>query len=283
MGVEKRQTTVEGLRTSYLTAGEGAPLVLLHALGDSALDWSWVLPALARTQRVYALDLPGFGDSTKPAGDYAPAFFARFVAAFLDTLGIEQTAVVGNSLGGLVALRLALAEPTRVTALSLVDSAGLGRAVSPALQLPTLPGYGEQALAWGKTPLGAAGRGWAKVLLLFARPYRVPPQWLAEQYRLAQQPGCLEATLAALRAQVDLHGQREVLADQLPHLTIPTLIIWGSCDQVFPPFQARDAVARLPHGQLSLISACGHLPQVERPDAFVSVLSPFLAEHGARH
>src|ERR671916_726412 len=86
MIVEERNIGVGGLPIHYLAAGEGPPLVLLHALGESALDWRWVLPALARTNRVYAPDLPGFGGSGKPAADYSPAFFARSVAAYLDAL-----------------------------------------------------------------------------------------------------------------------------------------------------------------------------------------------------
>src|SRR5215210_2718927 len=140
VAVEERKIEVDGLLTRYLTAGEGAPLVLLHALCESALDWRWVLPALAQAYRVYAPDLPGFGDSDKPAADYSPTFFARFVAAFLDALEVERAAVVGNSLGGLVALRLALSEPARVSTLCLVDSAGLGREVNPALVAPAAGG-----------------------------------------------------------------------------------------------------------------------------------------------
>ena len=78
--------------------------------------------------------LPGFGDSAKPVADYSPAFFESFTAAFLDVLEVEHAAVVGNSLGGLIALRLALSEPGRVSSLGLIDSAGLGREVSPALK-----------------------------------------------------------------------------------------------------------------------------------------------------
>ena len=112
--VEERRIEADGLPIRYLEAGKGPPLVLLHALGESSLDWQWVLPALARTNRVYAPDLPGSGGSGKPATDYSPAFFARSVAAYLDALGVERAAVAGNSLGGLVALRLALSEPERV-------------------------------------------------------------------------------------------------------------------------------------------------------------------------
>ena len=113
--VEERHVEVDGMPIRYLAAGEGPPLVLLHGAGDNSFDWRWVMPALAAAHRVYAPDLPGSPDSARPAAAYSPAFFERFVAGFLDALGIEGAAMVGNSLGGLVALRLALYEPARVT------------------------------------------------------------------------------------------------------------------------------------------------------------------------
>jgi pimeloyl-ACP methyl ester carboxylesterase len=278
MVVEERKTEANGLLIRYLTAGEGPPLLLLHALGESALDWRWVLSDLARTHRVYAPDLPGFGDSAKPAADYSPAFFERFAAAFLDALEVERTAVIGNSLGGLIALRLALFESSRISALALVDSAGLGRKVSSALKWPALPGYGEAAITLSKTPLGATQRAWLRIPLLFARPERVPPEWIEEQYRLSQLPGFSQAVVAALRAQVDPGGQREVLLDRLPSLEIPTLVVWGESDRIFPVSQARDAVAHLREGSLELVPDCGHLPHVERPKRFVAALDRFLGE-----
>ncbi len=152
VAVEERNIEVDGLPIRYVTAGTGPPLVLLHGAGDNALDWRWVMPDLATAHRVYAPDLPGSPNSVRPFANYSPAFFERFVAGFLDALGIERAAMVGNSLGGLVALRLAFSEPARVTALVLVDSAGLGRAVSPALRSLALPGYGKLAVTWSKTP-----------------------------------------------------------------------------------------------------------------------------------
>jgi pimeloyl-ACP methyl ester carboxylesterase len=254
-------------------------LVLLHALGESAFDWRWVLPALARTHCVYAPDLPGFGYSAKPSADYSPAFFARFVSAYLDALGLERTALVGNSIGGLAALRLALSEPARVSALGLVASAGLGREVTYALRLPTLPGYGEAAVACTKTPLGASQRAWSRVPLLFGRPERVPGEWITEQTKIAQLPGFTEATMVALRAHVVMRGQRELLVDQLPHWGMPTLIIWGKRDRVFPYAQAKEAVSSLREGCLELVTGCGHLPHVERPDRFATILGEFLDEY----
>src|SRR5215213_1640099 len=105
--------------------------MLLHGAGDNSLDWRWVIPDLAATHRVYAPDLPGSPDSARPDAAYSPAFFERFAVGFLDALGIGRATFVGNSLGGLIALRLALSESARVTALILVDSAGLGSAINP--------------------------------------------------------------------------------------------------------------------------------------------------------
>ena len=128
---DRRGTQHRGrLPTRYLEAGAGEPLVLLHALGESA----------------------------KPVADYSPAFFERFAAGFLDALGLQRAAVVGNSLGGLTALRLALSEPSRVGALILVGSAGLGRSATFALRSLSAPGYGELSIAWARTPRGGPGR-----------------------------------------------------------------------------------------------------------------------------
>jgi 2-hydroxy-6-oxonona-2,4-dienedioate hydrolase len=276
--VVEERAEVGGRPARYLTAGEGPSLVLLHALGENALDWSWVLPALARGHRVYAPDLPGISGDGGSAAGYSSASFASFLAGFLDALGIERAALAGNSLGGLVALRQALSDPARVSALCLVDSAGLGRTVSYALRAPTLPGYGEVAIAWAKTPPGAAGRAWMRASLLFAHPHLVPAGWLAEQRRLARRPGFLEAALAALRAEISPGGQREVLLEDLPSLAMPTLVVWGARDRVFPRHQAQDAADRLKEGSLAFIPDCGHLPQVERPERFADILCRFLDE-----
>jgi 2-hydroxy-6-oxonona-2,4-dienedioate hydrolase len=275
--VEEQNVDVDGLPIRYLSAGTGPPLVLLHGAGDNALDWRWVMRPFATTYRVYAPDLPGSPDSARPAADYSPAFFERFVAAFVDTLNIGRAMFVGNSLGGLIALRLALSEPTRVTALVLVDSAGLGRAVNPAFTSVNVPGLGEAAIPFWRIPAGAYQRAWGRAALLFAHPpVAVPREWLAEQCRLALSPGYLEAHMAVLRALVSPLGQREVLVDHLPSLKMPTLVVWGARDRVFPESQAREAVARLPEGSLALIPDCGHMPHVECPDHFLGVLGGFM-------
>jgi len=277
VAVEEQNVEIDGLPIRYLAAGEGPPLILLHGAGDNALDWQWVMPSLAATHRVYVPDLPGSPDSARPAVDYSPAFFERFVVSFVDTLGIGRATFVGNSFGGFIALRVALSEPPRVTALVLVDSAGLGRAVNPAFTSVYVPGLVEAAIPFWRTPVGAYQRAWGRTALLFTHPPEtVPREWLAEQCRLAQSPGYLEAHLSVLRAMVSPLGQREVIVDRLGLLEMPTLVVWGTRDRVFPDSQAREVIARLPEGSLTLIPDCGHLPHVECPDPFLGALDGFL-------
>ena len=114
--------------------------------------------------------------------------------------------------------------------------------------------------------------------MLFAHPPgSVPRKWLAEQCRLALIPGYLEAHLTVLRALVSPLGQREVLVDRLPSLKVPTLVVWGERDRVFPRSQAKRAVGRLQEGSLALIPDCGHMPHVECPDRLLPALEGFLA------
>ena len=276
VAVEEQNIEVDGLPIRYLSAGEGPPLVLLHGAGDNSLDWRSVMPTLAATHRVYAPDLPGSPDSAKPAADYSPAYFKRFVASFIDYLNIGRATYVGNSLGGLIALRLALSEPARVAALVLVDSAGLGHAINPAFTSVNVPGLSEAAIPFWRTSIGAYQRALGRTALLFAHPTSVPREWLAEQCRLALSPGYLEAHLTALRVLVSPLGQRDVLVDHLSSLKIPTLVVWGTRDRVFPESHARRAVTCLQEGSLALISDCGHMPHVECPDRFLAALNAFL-------
>jgi 4,5:9,10-diseco-3-hydroxy-5,9,17-trioxoandrosta-1(10),2-diene-4-oate hydrolase len=278
-GIKEQTIEVEGHNARYLTAGDGPPLVLLHGVGTSSGEWSWVLPDLARNNRVYAVDLPGYDGSYEPP-DYAPAYTASFVNSFLDAVGVESAVVVGNSFGGLAALHLALSEPPRVSALVLADSAGLGRAVNPALAAVALPGGGDVAKVLAKTRLAAGQRAFSRALLMFARPWQIPPKWLKDQYQLAQVPNFMEATLESLRSAVNVAGQREVFLDQLPRLQMPTLLLWGIEDRVIPYRHATAAVTHLEKGSLELIPNCGHLPHVEQPKRFASILDDFLVQEG---
>ncbi len=268
------------MTTQYLEAGAGAPLLLLHGYEQSATSWRWVIPTLARTHRVLALSLPGHGDSAPAVGGYAPGRdLAPFVAGFLDALGVGPLDVVGNSVGGAVALRLALADPARVRTLTLVASAGLGREVNPLLALAAQPVVGELAILLSRVPGGDLLRTTMSAAMLFAQPWRMPAEFVTEQHALGRRAGQLEAATAMARALFDVTGQREVLLDELHTVAMPTLVVWGAYDYVLPAYQGQAAVDRLPAGQLSVLPDCGHLPHVECPDRFAAVLSEFLTEH----
>jgi pimeloyl-ACP methyl ester carboxylesterase len=277
--VRDRRITVDGVDTQYLEAGAGSPLLLLHGHEQGAASWRWVISALARTHRVLALSLPGHGESGPAAGRYAPgADLAPFVAAFLADVGAGSPLdVVGHSAGGAVALRLTLADPTRIRTLTLVDSAGLGREVHPLLALDTLPVVGELAVMISRMPGGDVARTSMSTAMLFAQPSRIPAEFVAEQHALARRPGQLEASTAMARALFGPQGQRQILLGRLPELTTPTLVIWGARDYLLPVQQARTAVKMLPHGELSVFPDCGHLPHVEQPDRFAAVLGDWLA------
>lgn len=127
-----------------------------------------------------ALSLPGHEDSDPAIGAHAPG---ADLTPFLDTLGVEAPLdVIGHSAGGLIALRLTLADPTRIRTSALVDSAGLGREVHPLLVLDTLPFVGELAIALGRMPGGDLGRTTMSAAMLFAQPWRTPAEFFTEQH-----------------------------------------------------------------------------------------------------
>lgn len=275
--IEERQTTVAGIEIEYLVAGsDGPPVVLLHGDLDDARTWSGLLSALATRCRVYAPSLPGYGRSGKPKADYSPGFLARVMAAFLDSLHLSQPVLIGHSLGGLVALEIALDEPSRPSGLVLIASGGLGRAVHPALLAEAWPGVGELITWWSKSPFGTVQHATAFAALGFAHFDRVPPDWLNAKFRLLREPGLLEASLAAKRSQMDWSGQRNVLLDRLPDVDVPALVIWGRADRMLPLAQGRAAAMRLSRGRLVAVPDAGHFVHLEQPDAVLEALRDFL-------
>ncbi len=279
MKVEEQRINLNGLSIRYFQSGsEGLPLVLFHGTGETALDWSWVLPQLGEKYCVYAPDFPGNGESAKPIREYSIEFLTQFATDFLNAIGIDRAVVGGNSLGGLIALQLALAHSARIAGLVLIDSTGLGEAVTPLLSSLTLPVFGEIAVAGCRTPVGAVMRSRSRAALQFAHPDQIPIEWYAEQENLAQTFGFLEATLSSLRAQLNPIGQRTVMVEALPRLQMPTLLLWGEDDLIFPKAQAEAAVKHLQQGYLSIIPDCGHIPHLEQPDRFVTELDEFLTK-----
>ncbi|BDP43423.1 putative hydrolase (plasmid) [Deinococcus aetherius] len=270
-------TEVGGVRTRYVVQGDGPPLLLLHGIGRSLEDWSANIAPLAEHYRVYALDLIGFGYTDKPDVPYSLGGLARFAAHFLDAVGeTRPVALMGNSLGGAVAQRFAVAYPERTRALILVNSAGFGREVAAVLRALSVPRLGELLLR----PTARNAR--QTVRSLFHDPTFATEERISRALDLSRQPHAARAFLRVLRDLGDWRGAkaawREELQERLVRQGVPTLIIWGDHDVILPARLLEAARKSHPHARTHLFRDTGHMPQLERADTFNRLVLDFLQE-----
>jgi pimeloyl-ACP methyl ester carboxylesterase len=258
---------------STMEAGQGHPVVLLHGLGATKASFLPTLGALAPGHRVIAVDLPGFGDSVKPLlASYDAAFFARAVVALLDAAGLARAALVGNSMGGRVALEVGLREPRRVDRLVLLAPslawlrdrrwASLLRVVPPQLGfLQPAPPAAVDAIVRRLVP-GANGGWTAAGVDEFLRSY------LDRRGRAAFYAAARNIYLE------EPHGP-DGFWTRLPRLDVPSLFVWGRRDAIVPLGFARHVRRALPAAQ-HLELNCGHVPQLERPAEVHRAMAAFL-------
>ena len=259
---------VDGVRIHYVEAGRGEPVLLIHGLNASTFGFRYTIPELAQHYRVVALDLKGFGYSERPAdGDFSLTAQTTLVRQAMERLEIGRAAVVGHSMGGAVAMRLAARFPERVARLVLVDSATdrelrrglrLGRLLRPLLPIAAL--------------FTLHRRSFRRLALRLAvhDPAHVTPEVVEGSFR----PRRVKGHLRALGAWLVDRGRDEPLAPaRIPQ---PTLILWGEHDRWLPPSRG-EALARLiPNAKLVLVPSAGHLPLEEQPDFCNRALLAFL-------
>jgi pimeloyl-ACP methyl ester carboxylesterase len=283
--VQSAFVQVGRLRLHHTFAGRGEPtIVLLHGLGSSGYtEWRHNLPALARTHTVYAPDLPGFGRSDKPRVRYDLSFFTRVLEKYLAQLPARSLVVVGASLGGRIAIDLALRNPRRIARLGLVAAVGLG---PPKVQfyypLIMVPGLGESVMRTIRTLLGAAPNDLIRRLAAGFSPGRPGNafddrylQDLREMHRDDAFHGAYLSTVRSLARPRSLKEPDDLVA-ALGRAGLPIQLIWGARDPLMPVHNALSAHARLPGSRLSVMEGVGHSPQSERPDEFNRVLESFL-------
>lgn len=273
--VHDRYVVAGGLRMRYWSAGEqGTPIVLLHALACSVEFWEPAMALLAKNHRVFALDLVGFGLSDKPDAPYTSAYLAGTVRDFIDALGLEQVDLVGNSMGGAVALKFALDFPARVHRLVLVCAAGLGYAVGPGPRLLSLPVVGEI--------LGRPRRSTSRRVVEACVYNRsaVTDELVAAVYRHGKTKGAVRSLLRTVRSFIRFQGQRADVIEEhrsgFPRIQAPTLVMTGAKDRVIPA-DYLDAITRIPKVEVRTFEKCGHYPQLEVPEAFSNAVLEFLA------
>jgi len=261
---------IDGVRIHYQEKGTGAPLVLIHGYTSSTYSWKDVFEPLAKTFHVIAVDLKGFGFSGKPDGDYTRRAQAVLVTHLLEHLKLEKVWLCGNSMGGEVALNVALANPERVAGLILVDSSGVevpgGSSVAPGYLL--VPAVGRLLIALSLTSDKLVREGLEKS---FYDRTKVTDDRVANYYRPLKTRG---GQLAALRARTQW-GMFPVEPD-LGKIKVPTLILWGAQDQLIPLAAGHKLSSLIKDSKLVVFDNCGHVPQEEMPARTVDEISKFI-------
>jgi pimeloyl-ACP methyl ester carboxylesterase len=272
-----QRISIHGHELAYRREGTGPAMLLVHGMAGSASTWRHVMPALARDATVIAADLPGHGRSEKARADYSLGGFASTLRDLLDALGHERVTIVGQSLGGGIAMQFAYQYPERCERIVLVSSGGLGNEVHLLLRALSFPGS-EYVLALGcAAPVRDLG---AKVVGGMARVgLRLAPavdEMLRAYGSLADGP-TRQAFVSTLRSVVDVAGQRVSARDRLYlAAAMPTLIVWGDDDRIIPVAHAFAAHDAMPGSRLEIFEGVGHFPHCERPDRFASVLADFV-------
>lgn len=285
--IEKRSVRLHGHRLAYRIGGDpadGRPvLVLVHGIAGASATWRDVLPALAERCTVVAPDLPGHGESDKPRQDYSLGAHANTLRDLMVALGIERATVVGQSLGGGIAMQLAYQHPQRCERLVLVSSGGLGPEVSWLLRAMTLPGA-EHLMpilfpSFVRDVGNVARRALARVGI--ARPH-LDQEWKA--YASLVEPENRHSFVRTLRSVVDPSGQYVSAEDRLYLASrLPTLIVWGERDRIIPVAHAAVAHAAIPGSRLVTFAGSGHFPHTEEPTRFATAVLDFVDTTDALH
>ena len=274
----RRELSLHGRSVTYVEAGSGPLLILIHGMAGTLENWREVIAPLAREHTVIAPDLPGHGASAASGGDYSLGGLASGLRDLLISLGHDRATLVGHSLGGGIAMQFAYQFPERTERIVLVSSGGLGPEVSPVLRAAALPGadlFIAATASIGRRAGAILGRG---LSTLGVRPNPDLAE-IARGFGSLADPERRSAFLGTLHSVIDTGGQRIAAGDRLYLArTLPVLIIWGAADPIIPVRHGEEAHRTLPGSRLEIFEKVGHLPQLEAPGRFSEALEGFLAE-----
>jgi pimeloyl-ACP methyl ester carboxylesterase len=249
-----QHTTVLGLKTRYLVAGSGPAVLVLHGWGASIEAVYPIVTGLSPLATVYALDLPGFGESDPPPQAWGVEDYQAFVAAFMDALSIEAPTIVGHSNGGRIAIRMAATEPARASKLVLVDAAG----IRP-----------RRTLSWYRRV------GMAKVGKYAARFLGSPGDRL--RTRLVGKAASADYLAAGEMRPTLVKLVNADLRPFLPAIGVPTLLVWGSQDSDTPIAHAHEMQRLIADAGLVTLEGAGHFSYLDQPARFARIVSHFIA------
>ncbi|WP_396932131.1 alpha/beta fold hydrolase [Mycolicibacterium sp.] len=267
-----RRVTAGGVDTNYLEAGGGdaTPVVLLHGSGPGVsayANWRMTIPVLAKSRRVLAPDLLGFGYTQRlESHSYTMESWVAHLVEFVDSIGLSSFALVGNSFGGALALHMTTLLPDRVRRLVLMGAAGVPFAITEGLDE-----------VWGYTPSVPAMR---RVLDYFAFDRELVDDDLAEaRYRASIQPGFHESYAAMFPAPRQRWLDSMVVDEEkIKAIRCPALIVHGREDRVIPLKTSQRLSQLIPDAQLHVFGQCGHWTQIEHAGRFSALVDSFLNE-----
>lgn len=270
-GLTPRFVEIAGLRVRYVRRGSGPLVLLLHTLATSIYTWREVMPALSADHDVVALDFPGFGASDQPP-DLRAEIYPTVLAGFVAHLGARRVSVVGNGLGGTMAVILAAFRPDRVERLVLLNPTGYQMKLDEQ-PLALRVGATRRAMAWAerfnlRRPLVRLG-----LRQVFFDRDRLTDAQLEEYLAPLTRPGAMGSIQSLLATYPFSGAQFDALARRV---RAPTLLVWGLDDAWMPRSHIARYAASIPDARAVLLEDCGHMPQEEQPRAVLAALHEFL-------
>lgn len=264
-----KSIVVNNIKTNYIEAGSGEPLLLIHGSGPGVTafaNWHGVIPSFAESYHVYAPDMVGFGytDCPESIKDFTLDVWCEHIIGFMNELGIKNASFVGNSYGGALSLALAVRRPDLVNKLVLMGSAGLNFKMTKGLED-----------VWGYEPSEANMR---RLMETFAyNSHLVTDTIVKSRYEASIRPGAQEAysRLFPEPRQEKLDALATSNAD-LRKMQNETLIIHGREDVIVPVERAYEFLSLIPNSELHVFGGCGHWTQIEKKDRFIQTVSQFL-------
>jgi pimeloyl-ACP methyl ester carboxylesterase len=269
IALEPRTIDAAGIETSYLEAGAGEPVVMLHGSGpgvSAMANWQHNIRTLSQRFRVLAPDIVGFGATQRPDDVvYSLRTWTDHIWAFLDAHGIEKTAIVGNSLGGRIALQMATDRPDRITKMVLMGTPGVG--MTPTEGLAALRAYEPSHDAMSE---------------LLRNYFAIDPAMITDElveirYQASIADGAYEAYRAMFFDRRHAGSELGITENAVRAIATPIMLVHGREDKVVPLQVSVTMLGLLPNADLHVFSACGHWTQIERADEFSALVANYLA------
>jgi len=275
MIIQEKFINVGNIRTKYLEAGKGDPLLLIHGLGHWSGVWKYNIEFFAQNFHVIVPDVVGYGDTDKPQDRaYNVDFYIKWLADFIKALDLPNIILIGNSLGGGIIAGFTGAYPEKVNKLIVLAPAGIRKNLYLMLRLISLPLIGRLL---ARPSYRGIMTFWKATM---ANQDLIPEELVKEHYKLSKRPLGNYAMIRTLRESANIFGIKKDeikrAKEYCKNITIPTMVIWGDKDKILPMPPKLDILSLLPHAQIEIIENCGHCPMIETPEIFHKLVNDFL-------